>query len=232
MEIPSRRAAGVAGVVAGGGLALEFALFLGSGWTPETFADPSAALAFFDAGGTVLRAAALMGITNLGFTAIFLAGLAGALRRVAPTLAATVLYPGLLGLAAHGLVPLGLWLAPGTFVDLHARSPELAFGAWGGFSAFLDAAGGLGALFGGGALVAAGSALLMLPQAPRGLAWTGLLGGGASALVVLGTDTPLESVTTALYMPSLVLIMTFRFWGGLTLWRGSTSTAPAGARSP
>lgn len=220
-----RRAAGIAGVIAGAGLAAEFALFFASGWRPGTFADPASALAFFETGGPVLRAAAFVGIVNLGFTALFLAGLARALHRASATRAAMVLYLGLIGVSAHVLVPLGLWLGPGTFLELHAQRPELALGAWGGFSAFLDAAGGVGALFGGVAFVAAGSAILSIGRVPRTLAWVGLLGGAASALTILGEDTRIEGLTAALYMPALMSTIVFRFWGGLSLWRNTAWTS-------
>lgn len=38
---PRARAAGVAGIVAGIGLAIEFALFMASGWSPEVFTEPA-----------------------------------------------------------------------------------------------------------------------------------------------------------------------------------------------
>lgn len=227
--IPTQRAAGMAGIVAGAGLAFEFALFMASGWTPETFADPASALAFFESAGTTLRAAAVVGVVNLGFTALFLAGLAGALRVAAPTRAATVLYLGLVGVAGHALVPLGLWLGPGTFLDLHSQRPELALSAWSGFSAFLDAAGGVGALFAGVAVAAAGSAMFVIRQTRAPLALVGLLGGGASVLTVLGPDTPVEAATAALYMPALILIIVFRLWAGLRLWRDPSWTSRRGS---
>lgn len=85
-----------------------------------------------------------MGFVTLGFTVLFLVGLASALHRRAPTRAAAVLYLGLVGVAAHALVPLGLWLAPPAFLELAAIRPTAALGAWGGFAAFLEAAGGVG----------------------------------------------------------------------------------------
>lgn len=122
-------------------LALEFALFLASGWTPATFSNPEAALAFLESGGSILRAAAFVGFLNLGLTVLFIAGLAGQLQRVAPSRSAALLYVGLVGIAAHALVPLGLWLGTPFFAELAARDMSMAFNAWGGFAAFLEASG-------------------------------------------------------------------------------------------
>lgn len=216
---PTKRVAGIAGIVAGIGLGIEFALFMASGWTPGVFADPGSALSFLESGGDMLRAAGFVGFVNLGFMVVFLAGLAGALRGTAPSRAATALYLGLVGVAAHALVPVGLWLAPPTFLELAATQPSVAHGAWGGFAAFLDAAGGVGYLFDGVAFAAAGSAIIAIGSLPKILGWIGVLGGGASALTVVAAGTPIELATGALYMPSLVLIIAFRFWAGLRLWR-------------
>lgn len=57
---PRQRAAGMAGVIAGIGLGIEFALFMASGWTPDVFADPGSALTFLESGGGMLRAAACL----------------------------------------------------------------------------------------------------------------------------------------------------------------------------
>lgn len=72
------RETGIAGIIAGLGLALEFGLFVASGWTPEVFEDSTAALAFLESGETLLRAAAFVGIVNLAATVLFLVGFAGA----------------------------------------------------------------------------------------------------------------------------------------------------------
>lgn len=229
---PEKRVAGVAGVVAGVGLAMEFTLFMASGWTPGAFADPGSALRFLEAGGGTLRAAGFVGFVNLGFTLLFIAGLAGALRRTAPNRAATALYLGLVGVAAHAPVPVGLWMAPPFFLELVETQPSVALGSWGGFAAFLDAAGGVGYLSDGIAFAAAGSAILAVGSLPRILGWIGVVGGAASALTVAAAGTPLESATGALYMPSLVLIIAFRFWAGLRLWRedGWPESNPDAAR--
>lgn len=42
------------GIVADAGLAIEAALWTASGWNPDAFADPAAALAFLSRGDTML----------------------------------------------------------------------------------------------------------------------------------------------------------------------------------
>lgn len=225
------RAAGVAGIVAGLGLALEFGLFMASGWTPKGFEDPAAALAFLESGGTLLRAAAFVGIVNLAATVLFLVGLAEALRPEASARSATALYVGLLGLAAHALVPMGLWLGTPLFVELGAADPATAHAAWGGFGAFLDAAGGVGYVFAGVAYAAAGWAIVSSSRFGHAVGWIGLVGGVASALTILGADTPLAAVAAAAYLPALLGIVVFRTWAGIALVRVARKAEPARRRA-
>lgn len=80
---------------------------------------------------------------------------------------------------------------------------------------------GVGYLFDGVAFIAAGSAILGLARLPQGLGWIGVAGGGASALTVAGAETPLAFLAAGLYMPGLALIVAFRVWAGIRLWRDS-----------
>jgi hypothetical protein len=61
---PSQRIAGLGGILAGIGLAVEGTLWVTSGWTAETFRDSATALAFPQDNGTHLRAA-VAGAVNL-----------------------------------------------------------------------------------------------------------------------------------------------------------------------
>jgi hypothetical protein len=202
-----------------------------SGWTPETFGDPDAALAFLRDGGTHLRAAVFAGAINLVFTILLVAGLAAALRATAPTEAVATLHFGLIGIAGHGLVPLGLWLGVPTFLELATRYPQAAAGAWGGFAVFLGAAGGLGYLFMGLSMAAAGWAIASERVLPSFLGWIGLVAGGATAATVLAADTPLDPLATTAFMPALLLTIAFRIWAGYELWRGEITFEQTAARS-
>lgn len=216
---PLTRSAGIAGILAAIGLAVEFSLFMASGWTPDTFANPSSALAFLESDGTTLRAAAFVGVLNLAFALFLLVGLSATVREEAPARSAAILYGGLVGLGAHALVPAGLWLAPSTFSALAATHPSGAQAAWGGFAAFLDAAGGLGYLFAGIAYAAAAWAMLSSNRFSSGPGWIGLLAGGASALTFLAAETTLAWVAAAAFLPALVATILFRAWAGVVLLR-------------
>ncbi|MFI5898375.1 hypothetical protein ACIA5D_50720 [Actinoplanes sp. NPDC051513] len=216
---PSRRGAGIAGVLAGAGLAVETAGWSASGWTPQTFTDPATALQFLRDSGGILRVAVFVGAVNLVFTVVLLAGLAGWLRAAAPTRAATTLYCGVVGVAGHALVPLGLWLGAPAFTALAGRDAATAEGAWAGFNAVLAAAGAAGALFLGVAMLAAGSAALTSSAMPTPLGWVAALAGAASILTALAATTPLDSLASAAYLPSLGLAIVFRTWAGIHLWR-------------
>ena len=219
MMHPAPRAAGVAGVLAGIGLAIEFALFTASGWTPTTFSHPDRALAFLQTGGTLLRAAGFVGILNLALAVLWVAGLAASLTHGARTRATATLYLALVGMAGHALVPVGLWLAVPAFLELATRDAPASAGGWSGFAALLSAAGGVGYLFGGLALLAAGSAIVARRTGSATLGWVGLVGGGASVLTVLADETALDALAATSFLPALLLTITFRLWSGYVLWR-------------
>ena len=228
------RIAGLAGILAGLGLAIELVLFMASGWSPAVFSDPAIGLAFLRDGGTQLRAAVFAGAINLVFTTLLVAGLAAWLRPTTPSRAAATLYFGLIGIAAHGLVPLGLWLGVPTFLELASRDQQIAFGAWGGFTAVIGAAGGLGYLFLGLSMAAAGWAIVTAKLLPPALGWIGLLAGAASVINVLAAKTPLDPLASAAFQPALLLSIVFRLWAGYALWRGDPAlerSTAAGARS-
>lgn len=217
---PTARVAGAAGVLAGVGLVVEGAFWTGSGWTPETFADPSGAVAFVVDNGVMIQGAVFAGMLNLVFTAVFVAGLASRLRTV-PTAAAATLYLGLIGVTAHALVPAALWFAMPSFADLASAAPAVAPAAWGGFAAFIAGAGGAGSLFLGLSVLATGWAGVAGGVLPKVLGWVAVLAGAASVLTVLTVGTPVAAIGEASYFPSLLLVIVFRLWGGLELWRGT-----------
>jgi Domain of unknown function (DUF4386) len=219
MMSPIERAAGVAGVLAGVGLALEAAFWMASGWTPRTFGDPAEALAFLRDSGTLLRAGVFAGAVNLVFATILIAGLAARLRSSAPTGAAATLHLGIVGIAGHSLVPIGLWLGVPAFLALAGQDVATAQGAWAGFAAFLAAAGGVGSLFIGLSTVATGWSAVSTGALPTALGWLGIATGVASVLGVLTVATPLAFLGSATYLPSLLLAIVFRTWAGIHLIR-------------
>lgn len=222
---PTPRFAGIAGVLAGIGLTLEFALFMASGWTPTVLSHPAGALDFLQSGGTLLRAAAFVGFLNLALAMLWIVGLSAQLARSAPNGAAATRYLGLAGMTAHALVPLGLWLAVPAFLDLAAREPQAAAGGWTGFAALVSSAGGVGYLFDGFAMIAAGWALRAGRLGSSALGWVGLVAGAASAVSVLADETILDALAQAAFMPALILTIGFRLWSGIVLWRGAGHAA-------
>lgn len=216
---PRPRIAGIAGIVSGILLAGELTLFMTSGWTPEAFADPTTALAFLEEGGSHLRWAAVVGGLNLTALMVFLSGLAERLRPRAPTRASVVLYSGLIGIAGHALVPMGLWMAIPAFLELGATDPAAAQGSWGGFNALLDGAQAVGGLFLGLAMLAAGWAIVSRRALSSGAGWTGLGAGAATLLTLLAPDTLFSGVAAVAFMPALVLSIAFRVWAGIALGR-------------
>jgi hypothetical protein len=213
-----RRAGGWAGILAGVGLAAEAALWMVSGWTPSTFADPNTAVEFLRNQGGVLRLAVLTGFLNLVFAVVFLGGLASHLRARAPGLAAASLWFGLLGVGTHILVPLAYWYGVPAFVG---AEPAAATASWTGYSTLVNAANGAGSLFLGLAMATAGWAVVSRHALPVVLGWLGLVAGVASALGVFAPDTPLTTLTGLLYVPALLLAIVFRAWGGIALLRAT-----------
>jgi hypothetical protein len=71
---PRPRFAGLSGILAGVGLAMEGMLWATSGWTAETFGDGATALAFLQDNGTHLRAAVFAGAINLVLVTVFTVG--------------------------------------------------------------------------------------------------------------------------------------------------------------
>jgi Domain of unknown function (DUF4386) len=229
---PRPRIAGLSGILAGVGLAVEGALWATSGWTADTFGDSATALAFLQDNGTHLRAAVFAGAINLVLATLFTVGLAGALAATAPTLATATLYFGIIGIAGHGLVPLGLWLGVPAFVDLAASDPAAAAAAWSGYAVFQAAAGAVGALFLGLSTLAAGWAIVSHRGLPVVLGWLGVLAGAASAATVVAAETPLAFLAAGAYLPSLTLAIVFRIWAGIGLWKDQGQPRRLGQAAP
>jgi hypothetical protein len=213
----SSRVAGIAGIAAGIGLALELALFVASGWSPEAFAVPQTAITYLGTGGDTLRAAVFAGLWNLVFATIFFLGMAARLATPAPFRAAAMLCFALLGIGAHALVPVSLWLGVPAVLHTASQSPEAAAAAWSGFSLFLAGAGALGSFFMGLALLAAGGAMLTTRALAPAAGAVAVLGGLAALLSVTALGTPLDALAGAAFMPAIFFAIVFRTWTGIAL---------------
>lgn len=220
--------AGWSGILAGIGLLIEGVLWSASGWTPASFADPTAAMTFLSESGTILRWAVLSGFINLVFLVVFVAGLAARLQPKTPTLATTTLWFGMIGITLHLLVPLAHWYGVPAFLEAVARDPAAAESAW---TAFIvvghEAAGGAGSLFMGLSMLTAGWAIVAERAMPVLVGWLGLLTGALTVLTLFAPDTPLSALAGAAFMPSLMLAIIFRIWAGIALTRPEKAAAAA-----
>jgi hypothetical protein len=226
---PGGRVAGAAGMIAGVLLVFETSCFLLSGWSPAAFADPAQAIALLRQGGNMLRAAAVFGFVGLVATTYLIAGLAFALHGTAPGRATRVLYFGLVGVAGHSLVPLGLWTGIPAFLDFASKYPVVAGRGWVTFAAVSDAAHGIGSLFMGAAMLLAGWAMAAGRDVSPAAGWVGVAAGvlTVASLIVIGT--PGEGVGVLLFLPTLALTVAFRFWTGAALWRNARASAASPA---
>jgi hypothetical protein len=208
-------------------LVLESSSFLLSGWSPAKFADPAQTIELLRLGGGMLRAAAVFGFAGLIVTTYLIAGLAAELAPAAPGRASGVLYLGLIGIAGHSLVPLGLWLGVPAFVGLAARDLATARSGWAAFGRVSDTAHGVGSLFMGAATVLAGSALVGRASQSRILGWIAVGAGLLTLASLLSVGTPAAALGGVLFLPALVFTVVFRLWAGAMLWRLATRPAVA-----
>jgi hypothetical protein len=204
-------------MVAGILLILETGGFLMSGWTAEKFSSPEQAIQLLHTGGDALRAAAVFGFLGLATTTILLAGLASTLHRSAPAAAAAALYLGLIGIAGHSLVPLGLWIGVPTFTAMATHNLALAQSSWAAFQAVSDAAHGIGSLFNGCSMLFAGLAMLHAADWPKLLASVSIGAGVLTLATLLCVGTSIAGAGGMLFMPALALTVACRFWSGLQL---------------
>jgi hypothetical protein len=223
MSLSINRFAGGAGVCAGIALIGETSCFLASGWTAEKMNEPAAAMALLVHGGRLLRVSAVFGTSGIALTALFVVGLSLRLRDRSPRAAVAVLVWGLIGLASHVLIPLGLWLTVPSFVQWGARDATAAGNAWIAFWSVCTAAQGVGSLFDGLTMLTTGFALTRELDA-RAFAIVAIAGGAASVFTVVGVGTPMQHVVGIVYLPMLALTIAFRSWGGGVLLRGATET--------
>jgi len=226
-----RRVAGAAGIAAAILLMRETSSFLLSGWSPARFADPVQALELLRQGGVQLRVAALFGVVGL------VAGLARALSEQAPSLATGTLDFGVIGVAGHSLVPLGLWIGIPAFLTLAIQNASVAESGWAPFAQVSNAAHGVGNFFGGLFILFAGVATMTSPVLSKAVGWIGLIAGLLTLTTLLTVGTLFGAVGGALFMPALALTVLFRFWRNrpfekIALIRPPSETSTRGRPSP
>lgn len=205
-------------------LLVEMIGFMQSGWTAEKFAQPEQAIIVLRDGGHWLRMAAAAGTINLAAMALFLAGLSLGLRRGAPTLAVCIFVLGLLGIGAHSLVPVGLWIAVPSLVG--SPDPRLALSAWPAFNLVSSTAHAAGSLFMGAAMMAAGAAVLKSPVRAR-IAGSLTLAAGLLTVAPMLLLGQLSAASMGLVFPaSLAMAVLFRLAiGGLLFSRAAAWAA-------
>src|SRR5262249_61097399 len=103
--------------------------------------------------------------------------------------------------------------------------------AWGGYAISQAAAGAVGSLFLGLSTIAAGWAIVTTKAMPVMLGWVGIVMGAASTTTVLAAHTPLGVLATDAYLPSLILPIAVRIWGGIALWNDKPRAARPDRRS-
>ena len=217
----STRPAGIAGVLAAVLLAGEFLFFTLSGFDQSTFNDPSTALSFLSGHGTFVRAAVFVGACGVVATLVFLYGLRERLRASTPTLSASTLYFGIVGNIGDGLVALSFWIGIPVFMTLAGRDPTAAQNSWGAFTALTGGYQGFGNLFQGLSLIAAGWAIVTWQALPRLLGAIALLAGIAAAASVVSVNASVG------FLVSIVLVIVFRVWSGIELYRGGGTQTPS-----
>lgn len=215
-QIPTTRVAGIAGILAGVALAGEFLFFSLSGFAQASFNDPPAAMAFLRDHGPLMRVAVLFGAVGVALTLIFLTGLAERLRTRTPVMSVATLYFGIAGNVGDGLVALSFWIGIPLFVTLAGQDQTAAKGAWGAFTAITGGYQGFGNLFLGLSLLASGAAIVRQRAFPRPIGGIALVAGIASVASVVSVNAAIGFVV------ALVLVIVFRVWAGIELYRGET----------
>jgi hypothetical protein len=211
---PLYKYAGIAGIITGLALLVEFALFMASGVTPDKLANPAEAIALIQQKEVLLRVATFFGFAGSITSLIYIAGLAAKLREQTPTRAAAVLYFGILGGLGHMLVALSFYLGFPALTNLAADNLSAAVNSWGAFLALTNGFQGVGNILLGLTFLAAGSAILARGAFAKRLGWIGLIAGITAVSGVITTATMLSGVSFAVYIPSIILAVAFNIWAG------------------
>jgi hypothetical protein len=217
---PRLKHAGIAGVLTGLGLALEFTFFPLGGYSPQNFGSAAAALAFLrHQGDLFLRLAVVFGLAGALVRIVYVAGLAAVLREKTPTQAVATLYFGVLGSLGHGLVALTFYIGFPQLVALAAQDHGAAEQTWNAFALMTSGYQALGNALLGFMLVGTGWAIISRKALPVAIGWLGLLAGVVTLVEVFTSGTPLAVLGFLAYLPTFILVIAFDLWVGVTLWK-------------
>ncbi len=222
---PIMKHAGIAGILTGIFLLGEFVFFMLSGYSPSTFTNPEAAIAFLRESELPLRLAVVFGAFGVVARIIYVAGLAARLQEKSPTAAVATNYFGILGGIGHGLVALSFYVGIPMILALAASQPSIAANAWGAFTAITSGFQNLGNFLLGLMALVVGITILTSHLLPRGLGYVATAGGTITLLVVWTTSTPLAGIGYALFMPSMLLAVVFDIWGGIALLKDKSASS-------
>lgn len=209
--IPRQQTAGTLGILAGLSLAILFFLFLTSGATDQTFADPATAVPYITQNPGRIRAIALFATITVSLAIFFVAGLAAKLRDKTPTRATGVLYFGILGSAAHGFAALLFWLGVPALAAYAAKDQVAASHAWVAISAVDAAFDGFANLCVGLSTLLAGWAIVSTGAMSRTLGWYAVVAGAVTLIYGVAPGVEL------LFLGSIVLSIIWLIWAGNTL---------------
>src|SRR5579875_368434 len=223
---PQLKHAGIAGILTGLGLVMEFTFFVLGGYSADTFGNAVAAVASLQQHGDLfLRVAGIFGAGGAFISVIYVADLASKLRSKSPTRAVATLYFGVLGAVGHALVALSLYVGLPLLLTLAAQDSAATAQTWRAFQLVLSGFQAVGNTFLGSMLLVAGWAILSRKALPLGLGIVGILAGVATLLVILTGGTPLAILGYIAYIPTFVLAITFDVWAGVALLRSKGEPA-------
>jgi hypothetical protein len=229
---PSLKHAGIAGVLTGLALALDFTFFLLSGYSPTNFGSAMDAMAYLQQHGDLfLRIGGLFGAAGAVIRMIYVAGLAAKLRAKTPTQAVATLYFGVLGGIGHGLVALSFYVGMPMLLALAAQNQAAAATTLSAFTIMTSGFQAVGNVLLGLLLLGTGWAIIAHKALSVGVGWVGVLAGIATLLGVLTSGTPLAAVGFLTFIPSLLFATTFDIWVGVALWRSKSDLSPIDALS-
>ncbi len=206
-----QRNAGTAGIVAAVLLLVLFLLIASTGVKLMGPGDPAQTLAAFTQKAGWWMPIGLVGALTSAVVAIFLAGLSSRLHDKAPTRSRAVLYFGLIGLSAHALGSLILWLGGATLTAFAAKDSTAALPAWIAMSSVLAGLNGAGNGFSGASAAVAGWAIIQTGVMKTVIGWVALAAG---VINVLGVFVPAAMPVQLL---SFLLAIVWLAWGGSAL---------------